>query len=41
MTFGVSSHRLEEPVDGPVNRADSALYQGKARGRNQVVAELV
>jgi diguanylate cyclase len=39
MTFGVSSHRLEEPVDGPVNRADSALYQGKARGRNQVVAE--
>lgn len=39
MTFGVSSHRLEEPVDGPVNRADNALYQGKARGRNQVVAE--
>lgn len=39
MTFGVSSHRLEEPVDGTVNRADSALYQGKARGRNQVVAE--
>lgn len=41
MTFGVSSHRLEEPVDGTVNRADSALYQGKARGRNQVVAEAV
>ena len=40
MTFGVSSHRLEEPVDAPVNRADSALYQGKARGRNQVVAEI-
>lgn len=39
MTFGVSSHRLEEPVDAPVNRADGALYQGKAQGRNQVVAE--
>jgi diguanylate cyclase (GGDEF)-like protein len=39
MTFGVSSHRLEEPVDAPVSRADGALYKGKARGRNQVVAE--
>ncbi|RZI85633.1 MAG: GGDEF domain-containing protein [Rubrivivax sp.] len=41
MTFGVSSHRLEEPIEAPVSRADSALYKGKARGRNQVVAEVV
>lgn len=40
MTFGVSSHRLEEPVEAPVSRADGALYKGKAQGRNQVVAEV-
>jgi diguanylate cyclase (GGDEF)-like protein len=39
MTFGVSAHRDDETVDEPVKRADSALYQGKMAGRNQVVRE--
>jgi len=39
MTFGVSSHRLDESVDGTISRADHALYQGKTQGRNQVVIE--
>lgn len=41
MTFGVSSHRDDEAVEAPVQRADSALYKGKMAGRNQVVAEEV
>ena len=40
MTFGVSCHHDEEPVEAPVSRADSALYKGKLSGRNQVVAEV-
>lgn len=39
MTFGVSLHRPQESIDGPVRRADAALYLGKARGRNTVVLE--
>jgi len=38
MTFGVSAHQNDEVVDAPINRADTALYQGKVAGRNQVVA---
>ncbi|MGQ0597439.1 GGDEF domain-containing protein [Aquabacterium sp.] len=38
MTFGVSTHQNDEVVDAPINRADTALYQGKVAGRNQVVA---
>lgn len=38
MTFGVSSHHDDEPVDAPINRADAALYRGKVAGRDQVVA---
>lgn len=38
MTFGVSSHQDDEPVDAPINRADAALYRGKVAGRDQVVA---
>lgn len=37
MTFGVSGHQAEEAIEAPMRRADAALYQGKAAGRNQVV----
>lgn len=40
MTFGVSTHQHDEVVDAPINRADTALYQGKVAGRNQVVASV-
>lgn len=37
MTFGVSGHQIDEAIEAPMRRADAALYQGKAAGRNQVV----
>lgn len=39
MTFGVSAHRAEEPLDATLRRADAALYEGKTHGRNQVTPE--
>jgi diguanylate cyclase (GGDEF)-like protein len=39
MTFssGIAAHRLNETIDDTVERADKALYQAKASGRNQSV----
>lgn len=39
MTFGVALHRASEAIEAPVRRADAALYQGKAKGRNRVAIE--
>lgn len=37
MTFGVSSLRPGETLDAAVARADTAMYDGKVRGRNRVI----
>lgn len=39
MTFsaGIAVHRLGETMDETIERADKALYQAKASGRNQIV----
>jgi diguanylate cyclase (GGDEF)-like protein len=37
MTFGVACHRLDDRLEQLIHRADMALYQGKERGRDQVV----
>lgn len=37
MTFGVTVHQAGETIECPVRRADKALYEGKASGRNKVV----
>ena len=37
-TFGAAAHQPDEAVDALLARADNALYQGKAAGRNRVVA---
>jgi len=37
MTFGVACHRLDDRLEQLIHRADMALYQGKDRGRDQVV----
>lgn len=37
MTFGVAEHDHEDDIKISVNKADSALYIGKEKGRNQVV----
>ncbi len=39
MTFGIARHRTGEPLDACIARADSALYEGKKQGRNQVMGE--
>lgn len=39
MTFGVASYDQEDGVDGSIRRADAALYLGKSKGRNCVVAQ--
>ena len=38
MTLGVSTLDRAETPASAINRADKALYQGKASGRNRVVA---
>lgn len=37
MTFGVAAHRGDESIDMCIDRADTALYEGKAMGRNTVM----
>jgi len=39
MTFGIAIHQKGEKLDTTVHRADTAMYQGKEAGRNQVVIE--
>ena len=39
MTFGVATQGEHEDPGAAIKRADMALYQGKANGRNQVVGE--
>lgn len=39
MTFGVAAWSKGDSVDDCVRRADEALYAGKSRGKNQVVAD--
>lgn len=36
LTLGVSGHRTDEALDQVISRADTALYQGKRDGRDQV-----
>jgi diguanylate cyclase len=36
---GVAQHRAGEAVEQTLARADRALYEAKARGRNCVVSE--
>lgn len=38
-SFGVAQYRDGEPPEKMVTRADSALYQAKARGRNRIESE--
>ncbi|MFP4040669.1 MAG: GGDEF domain-containing protein, partial [Desulfosudaceae bacterium] len=35
-SFGVAGYRPSESVDSLVDRADKALYQAKARGKNRI-----
>jgi diguanylate cyclase len=37
MTFGMVIMEADESMDEAIERADTAMYQGKAQGRNRVV----
>jgi diguanylate cyclase (GGDEF)-like protein len=37
MTFGVATFRKGETLEACIARADAALYEGKAAGRNRVM----
>ncbi|MEZ4484111.1 MAG: diguanylate cyclase [Syntrophotaleaceae bacterium] len=37
MSIGVAEHLPGEPAENLVRRADQALYEAKARGRNQII----
>lgn len=37
LSIGVTLTRSEEPIDGLIARADGAMYQAKALGRNRVI----
>lgn len=38
VTIGVATHRPDEDIEALLGRADAALYDGKAAGRNRIVA---
>jgi PleD family two-component response regulator len=37
VTFGAASFGRKQTLEGGINQADDALYQGKKAGRNRVV----
>ena len=38
MTFGVAEYSYEQSIEDTISKADIALYEGKIKGRNQVVS---
>jgi diguanylate cyclase (GGDEF)-like protein len=39
VTFGISQHARGDTLEATITRADHALYQGKAAGRNRVIKD--
>jgi diguanylate cyclase (GGDEF)-like protein len=37
MTFGIAQHEIGSSIENSLKKADSALYEGKATGRNRVM----